>query len=66
MRFVAGRGRRGGGAVGRGAMAELLLVGALQRSAIGKRFWQERNLVQEWHWPDGVHTPSHRVAARGY
>ena len=37
MRFVAGRGRRGEGAVGRGAMAELLLAGALQRSAIGKR-----------------------------
>ena len=45
MRFVAGRGRRGEGAVGRGAMAELLLAGALQRSAIGKRFWQERNLA---------------------
>ena len=45
MRFVAGRGRRGEGAVGRGAMSELLLAGALQRSAIGKRFWQERNLA---------------------
>ena len=45
MRFVAGRGRRGEGAVGRGAMAELLLAGAFQWSAIGKRFWQDRNLA---------------------
>ena len=48
MRFVAGRGRRGGGAVGRGAMAELLLAGALQRSAIGKQpgEWEQK---KEWH-----------------